>query len=179
MRAVVLEVAERTIAERHRLGQDKRDEMWKGVLHMVPPASQRHQDLEAELLLSLAEPARRRGLRVTTDTGVFAADDDYRVPDLVVFGRSATSERGIESAPRLVVEIRSPGDEFSEKVPWYLGRGTKEVLIVDRDSLELDLHSAAGGAEPDPDGSVVLEVLGITLAPEGTTLRVGGRLLDL
>ncbi len=179
MRAVVLEVDERTIAERHRLGLDKRDEMWKGVLHMVPPASQRHQDLIRELLIALEQPARHRGWRVNTENGVFGAANDYRVPDLVVFERSATSERGIEGAPRLVVEVRSPGDESYEKLPWYLERGAGAVLIVDRDSLHLDLYTTDGKVEPDADGALWIEVLGIRISPEGDTLRIDGHLLDL
>ena len=36
MRAVLLEVPEAMLDERRRLGHDGRDEMWDGVLHMVP-----------------------------------------------------------------------------------------------------------------------------------------------
>jgi Uma2 family endonuclease len=179
MRAVVLEVDERTIAERHRLGQDKRDEMWKGVLHMVPRASHRHQSIATELLLSLAPAAHRHGLRVHFEEGVFASENDYRVPDLVVFEPSAIADRGIDGAPRLVIEIRSPGDESYEKLPWYLARGAGAVLIIDRDSLALDLYTATGKDESEADGSVWLEALDIRISPEGDTLRADDRLLDI
>lgn len=33
----MLEVPEGLLAERARLGHDRFDEMWEGVLHMVPP----------------------------------------------------------------------------------------------------------------------------------------------
>lgn len=37
MRAVLLEVPEGMLAERCQLGLDGRDEVWDGVLYMVPP----------------------------------------------------------------------------------------------------------------------------------------------
>lgn len=167
------------LAERRRLGLDRHDEMWEGVLHMVPPASSRHQQLEAQLVVALETVVRPRGWYVQAEAGVFSADDDYRVPDVVVFGPEARSERGVDGAPVLVVEIRSPGDESHAKVPWYSGRGAAAVLVVDRDSLGLDLHSAAGRVEPDADGGVLLEPLGVRVVPRGGTLSVGGRELRL
>ena len=166
---------EHVIAERRRLGLDNRDEMWKRVLHVVPPPFQRHINIQSELLQALVPAASRRGFRVTQENGMFAATDDYRVPDLVVFDDALTSERGIEGTPVLVVEIRSPGDDTMEKIPWYLERGVGEVLVVDRDSLELELHTAAGITTPGPDGSLLLEALGVRISSDGGTLRVDGR----
>jgi hypothetical protein len=48
--------------ERRRLGQDVRDEMWDGVLHMVPPPGGAHQDygrLGVSLMI-VAHPHDRR-----------------------------------------------------------------------------------------------------------------------
>jgi len=173
----MLEVDERLIVERHRLGLDKRDEMWDGVLHMVPPASRRHQTIEFALGHALQAQAVARGLQVLAETGTFAADDDYKVPDFVVFDEQAASERGIDGAPKLVVEIRSPGDETMDKIPWYLARGTTAVLVVDRDSLELTLFTASGHV--GPGGEVVLPGLDVTLRSDGSTLFVDGEALDL
>jgi Uma2 family endonuclease len=179
MRAIVLEVDERMLAERRRLGLDKWDEMWEGVLHMVPPASERHQGLEAELLVALRPSARRRGWKVRTDTGVFASDNDYRVPDVVVYSREAASQRGVDGAPEIVVEIRSPNDETYEKVPWYLARGARAVLVVDRDVLALQLFTHSPPAEPAGDGPIVLEPLGVEVARSGQTLFVDAEALEL
>ena len=177
MRAVMLEVDERLIAERHRLGLDKRDEMWEGVLHMVPPASRRHQTIEFRLAKALDESVRARGLQILAGTGAFAADDDYKVPDIVVFDEEAASERGVDGAPKLVIEIRSPGDETMDKVPWYLAQGAGAVLVVDRDSLELTLVTASGQVGPGVE--VVLPGLDVTLRSDGSTLFVDGEALDL
>ena len=179
MRAVLLEVDEKMLAERQRLGHDKWDEMWEGVLHMVPPASERHQSLEAELVVALRPAARRHGWKVTTDTGVFASDDDYRVPDLVVYSKEAASQRGVEGAPELVIEVRSPHDETYEKVPWYLARGAKAVLVIDRDTLALQLYAPHGVVEPGADGSIMLEPLDVRVSQSGATLVVDGQELEL
>lgn len=167
------------IAERHRLGLDRHDEIWEGVLHVVPPASHRHQQLEFELAKALEGAAQRRGWRVLVETGVFAAADDYRVPDVVVFGPEAASERGVDGSPEVVVEIRSPGDESDAKVPWYLARGARAVLVIDRDALGLDLDLPTGRVEPDADGGVLLEALGLRIVPQAGTLEVGGEPLRL
>lgn len=164
VRAVLLEADEAMLAERRRLGLDKKDEMWEGVLHVVPPPYARHQDLETALVEALRPVARRLGYKLTTDTGVFAADDDYRVPDVVVCRPEVRSARGVDGAPELVVEVRSPGDESYEKLPWYLARGAGAVLIIDRDSLAVELYTAEGKVEPGPDGSVLVDPLGLRFA---------------
>lgn len=173
----MLEVDERLIAQRHRLGLDTRDEMWEGVLHMVPPASRRHQMLEAGFVACLLPFVRERGWHLMPEGGVFAADDDYKVPDLVVFDDDAASDRGVDGAAKLVIEIRSPGDETMEKVPWYLARGTAAVLVVDRDSLELTLYTVSG--QVGPGDEVSLPGLDVVVRRQGSTLHVGGQVLEL
>lgn len=178
VRAVVLEVDERQIAERHHLGLDKRDEMWEGVLHMVPPASDRHQAIQGELYAALRPIVRRRGWLLRFEEGIFASEKDYRVPDLVVFPPGSRAERGVVGPPELVVEIRSPGDESYEKRPWYFARGATEVLIIERDGLGLDLQRTGQPVAPDAQGSIVLETLGVTITPFEGTLLVDGAPLE-
>src|SRR5215831_6404963 len=59
MRAVWLQPDEAYLAQRHRLGHDKKDELWDGVLHMVPPASSAHGGLMSRLLVALDPIAKR------------------------------------------------------------------------------------------------------------------------
>jgi Uma2 family endonuclease len=139
----MLEVDPQLLAERARLGLDIRDEMWDGELHMVPPASGPHQRFGTRLAFALIELARARGLEISGETGFFRATKDYRVPDWMVYRPDQASERGAEGA-ELVIEIRSPGDETMVKLPWYLAQGCREVLIIDRDSLAVELHDAEG-----------------------------------
>ena len=45
-----------------------------------------------------------------------------------------------EGAPTVVVEIRSPGDETMEKLPFYAKLGVPEVWIIDRDTRQPELY---------------------------------------
>lgn len=167
MRAVLLEVSESMLAERRRLGLDGHDEMWDGELHMVPPPNERHQSIGSDLLIALAAPARESGLRLSYETGLFVADDDFRVPDLLLTRPDQRTEAGASGA-LLVVEIRSPGDETDAKLPWYAARGVEEVLTVDPSSRRVELFALAGGrlvaATARDDGSVVVSSLAVTLS---------------
>lgn len=57
MRAVLLSVEPEMLDERRRLGLDGRDEMWAGAVHMVPPAGDAQQEVQAELSARGAEGA--------------------------------------------------------------------------------------------------------------------------
>ena len=176
----MLDVPESLLDERRRLGLDVFDEMWEGVLHMVPPPSGEHQCLGSELIAVFVGAAKRRGLVASYETGLFAADDDYRVPDIVVSRPANRSHRGVDDTAELVVELRSAGDESYEKLPWYAARGVTEMLIVDPATRRFELYRNHSGAAvpvaPDDDGGVTLDTLGFRLltvaSGEGPRLRV-------
>jgi Uma2 family endonuclease len=168
MKAVLLEIPEpirRWMDERARLGHDRHDEMWDGVLHMVPPPSSGHQIRESRLIVLLTPEAERRGLQVTVETGLFrpGRDDDYRVPDVLVWSPQHLSERGVEGRTELAVELRSPRDEAWEKLPFFAEMGVPEVLIVEAQGavlLRLDVEAASyQRVEPDADGWLALECI--------------------
>ena len=146
-------------AERRRMGGDRWDEVWEGELHMVPPPSGRHQTFNTELVGALLAIARARGYKAATDIGFFRASDDYRQPDLAFFRPEQMSERGLEAAAELLVEIVSPGDESRKKLPWYAVRDVREVMLIHRDTLAVELYDCASG-EPkrvEPAHSAVLD----------------------
>ena len=136
VRALVLDASD-LAAQRAAAGIDMRDEMWKGVLHMVPAAIDRHQRLEADLLRWLWPYADAAGLVVTTDTGLYLADDDWRVPDLVVASDAHRTARGVELGAEVVIDIRSPGDETLDKIEFHGHAGVSQVVVIDRDTCEL------------------------------------------
>ncbi|HET6953373.1 MAG TPA: Uma2 family endonuclease [Acidimicrobiales bacterium] len=145
MRAVMIEVPPHLLEERRRMGADRWDEMWEGELHMVPPPAERHQSLGARLIEVLGPIARARGLKVAYEIGLFLRDDDYRMPDLAVYRPDQASERGLEAAAELVVELVSPGDESRVKLPWYASLDVREVLLIARDSLCPELYRCDSG----------------------------------
>lgn len=130
------EVPQSFLDERRRHDLDHGDEMWEGELHMAPPPGFGHNRIGSELVAALQHVARRLGLVVTYEAGLWATGEEpesYRVPDVVVVDPGRTSSRGIEDGPGtlLAVEIRSPDDESYLKLPFYGRVGVTELLILD------------------------------------------------
>ncbi len=169
MRAMWLEVPEEFLEERRRLGHDRKDELWEGVLHMVPPGSFVHGSVSDDLVAALTPMARRRGLLVRSgQIGVFDpnAGQSYRIPDVSVARPDQRSERGLEGA-ELVVEVTSPNDESREKFPFYARVGVREIWLVDPVTRETEVHGLRDQHyEPVAfeAGIAISPVLGITLA---------------
>ncbi|MBI2920140.1 MAG: Uma2 family endonuclease [Planctomycetes bacterium] len=172
MKAIVLGVSETELAQRHRLGLDRFDEMWEGVLHMVPAPSPEHARIVDDLLCFVRNlQANRPGGRVAASINVFRRGRegrDYRVPDLSWFAagrQDVFDEVGAIEAPDTVVEVRSPGDETYDKLPFYADIGVREAVVIDRDSKTPEVFRLAGskyvGVAADREGWVVAEALRI------------------
>jgi Uma2 family endonuclease len=158
------------IERRRRLGQDKHDEVWQGDYHMAPYAHPWHGYVEGEIARALGPAAMRRGLVPTGGFNLGEAND-FRVPDAGVH----------ESLPRvlyvptalLVVEVLSPDDESWEKLPFYAGRGVREVLMVDpREATIRCLRVRDDHGWDDVDRS---EVLAVAVADLVAGVRWPGR----
>lgn len=164
----MLEVPESLLEERRRLGLDVFDELWEGVLHMVPPPSEWHQRFGSGLFLALAAVAESRGLIATYETGVYASADDYRVPDLVFASAECRSARGVERGAGVVVEICSPGDESRNKMGFYASVEVAEIWLLEPKTRDFELYELHAGSyraiAPENDGSVRSPQLGVTLA---------------
>jgi Uma2 family endonuclease len=143
MNAVWLEIPESFLEERHRLGHDQRDELWEGVLHMVPPARPRHGVLAYDLLTAIKPIGARLGLRSFPDgAGIYAPDIDplsWRIPDGSLARPEQESDRGLEGAV-LCFEIRSPDDDSYRKLPFYARVGLEEVWIVHPASRAIEIY---------------------------------------
>ena len=137
------------LLERRRLaGADRFDEVWEGVYHMVPGPSHAHGLLEAQLLAFLRAPATDAELQITGQFNLGESEHDFRVPD---GGLHRPGAGGMwHPTAALVIEIVSPGDESSQKLPFYAKHNVDEVLIVDpaeRTVMWLGLRE--GGYRPD------------------------------
>jgi Uma2 family endonuclease len=139
----MLEVPQALLDDRRWKGADRWDEMWEGELHMVPPPSERHQDVSFRLIRVLGPLAAERGLLARFETGLFrpGSDQDHRVPDQLYGRPELRSERGFEGGASLVVEILSPGDETYAKLDWYASVGVGEVLAVDPGTRAVELFA--------------------------------------
>lgn len=174
MKAIMLDVPAALLEERRRTGADRWDEVWEGVLHMVPPPSEKHQRLNADLFIVLAPLARSRGLLPYIETGLFRSEHDYRVPDQMYAEPDQIGERGVEGTAKLVVEITSPGDETYEKLDWYADTGVDTVLVVDPVTRVAEIFVRQDNrmiASTEPVG--VIPALGVEVTTvEGPRLRL-------
>jgi Uma2 family endonuclease len=136
------------LERRARAGLDRLDEVWEGVLHMIPAPGHAHARIAQQLAEVLGPLARASGLEATMhEFNLGESEQDFRVPDGGLH-RPGAAEMWHPSAA-LVVEIVSPGDETWQKLPFYAAHSVDEVLIVD--PAERTIHwlaLAEGGYEP-------------------------------
>jgi Uma2 family endonuclease len=136
------------LERRKHLGQDSKDEVWEGVLHVVPAPAHRHSRLAQQLAELLGPTARAAGLEPTiAQFNLGDSGNDFRVPDGGIH-RPGAAEMWHPTAA-LVLEILSPGDESWEKLPFYAAHHVDEILIVDPDTHRAHwLALTAAGYEP-------------------------------
>jgi Uma2 family endonuclease len=181
MRAVVLEVSEADLASRRRIGLDRWDEVWEGVLHMAPAPTDEHQRIVDELIEFL-RPLLRKSGRGTLRSGINVFDEaspveNYRIPDLTFVAAEHTGimkPDGIRGGgPDAVIEVRSPSDETYDKLPFFAKLGVREVIVIDRDTKVVELFRLAGGqyrpAAADAEGGRPSDALEVCFSetPEG------------
>ena len=118
---------ERLLEERRQSGADRRDEVWDGILHVIPPPSVEHERLAHGLHVLLDPHASAAHLVVVGTVGI-GTEDNYRVPDLAVLRPDYAPQWNHTAA--IVVEIASPRDDTWEKLPFYAAHQVNEVVIV-------------------------------------------------
>jgi hypothetical protein len=73
---------EEVLERRRRAGLDRLDEVWEGVLHMVPAPSGQHAYVSQQLAEILSGAARHAGLVTTmAEFNLGESEQDFRVPD--------------------------------------------------------------------------------------------------
>lgn len=170
MRAVLVHVTDRELADRRSKGLDRWDEMWDGVLHMTPAPNLEHQEMVAALIEFLRPYFRTSGRgRLAAGINVFGTEGNYRIPDLtfVAAGREhILHQDGVRGeGPDAVIEIRSPDDETYDKFPFYASLGVREVVVIDRDTKRPELYRLAGSQyvalQEDAEGSLRSEAMNV------------------
>jgi Uma2 family endonuclease len=134
MRTLVLDSStagfDELVERRRRSGLDRLDEVWSGVLHMIPAPSLAHARIAQQLAELLGPLARAAGLESAMhEFNLGDSEQDFRVPDGALHRPGAIGTWLPTAA--LVVEIVSPSDETWEKLPFYAAHEVDEVLIVD------------------------------------------------
>jgi Uma2 family endonuclease len=185
LKAVMPSVPEWILEERRKTGADWRDEMWEGVLHMAPEASPEHDDINGDAFFFLKLHLGRR-FKVLLPTNLSPPDPpggwtrNFRIPDIMIARLSPTFVRHAshyEGTPDVVVEVRSPGDESEEKLPFYAVLGVMEAWLIDRDTKEprvLALMEEGSYVQrpAGPDGWIRSEVTGVEMRARGGKLEL-------
>ncbi len=148
MRTVVLDPhapgLEALLESRRVSGLHRLDEVWEGVLHMVPAPSGAHAYIAQQLAVLLDGPARAAGLvPAMHEINLGSSEEDYRVPDGCLH-REIPRETWFPTAA-LAVEIVSPGDESWQKLPFYAAHEVDELLIVDPEERAVHWLGLNGG----------------------------------
>lgn len=144
------------LAARRRWGADRRDEVWKGVLHMNPPPSHEHQMIAQQLAVLLHPLAAAAGLQALVQAFALGDSDDYRVPD---GGLHRSGARGVwHPTAALVIEIVSPGDESFGKLDFYAAHDVDEVLIIDPQTREISWLALSGDGYRPTDRSRLIKL---------------------
>lgn len=121
---------EALLERRRQAGVDRLDEVWQGVLHMVPGPSLEHARISQHLAVLLDGPAHAAGLMpAMSEFNLGESEHDFRVPD---GGLHRPGAAGVwHATAAMVVEILSPDDESRQKLPFYAEHDVDEVLLVD------------------------------------------------
>lgn len=166
------------LAERRRLGHDLLDEVWDGVLHMVPQPGTTHQGFARDLMWFMRSRVRD-GHQIFYETALYLSSDEsnYRAPDLVVAANAYVAERGVERRAELVVEVLSKNDMSRDKLPFYAECKVKEVWLVDPKTREHEIYVLRGNqyfaATPDRNGTTHAPLFGLDFETiDGPKLRI-------
>lgn len=167
------DVEQEFIRERRAQGLDRWDEVWEGTYIVMPLPNPQHQQLIQRLSRVLAEVVEDPALG-SVFPGCNVSDRNqgwkanFRCPDVAVYLNDNPARRRPahwEGGPDFAIEIVSPGDRSREKLDFYAAVGTRELLIVDRDPLRLELYRQEGPSMPEVEPSAAglsLETLPLT-----------------
>ena len=114
-------------------------EVIDGDLYMTPAPAWIHQRVVSRLFFAIAEHVfrNRLGEIVTAPTGVALDDENGLQPDILFISnerRGIISERGVEGAPDLVVEVLSPSTRARDlgiKLRRYAAAGVPHYWTLD------------------------------------------------
>lgn len=129
----------------------KRYEVLDGRPRLMPSTDPFHQRVSRRLQRQLEDyfEARSLGEVFNAPIDVILSNHDILQPDLVVVARpEQVSNRGIEGAPLLVVEILSPssfGTDKGIKAARYTALGVLHYWIVDPDAQRIECFRSRGG----------------------------------
>jgi Uma2 family endonuclease len=130
--------------------QDVRYELVEGELVAMSPGMLPHNLIRDTLLVILKTFVGPRKLGTVVSEQAFQLSErTVRVPDVALAqaGRQLATDRPIEGAPDLVMEVVSPTNtarEMDQRVSDYFAAGCRRVWVVYPEEREVYIHGLAG-----------------------------------
>ena len=165
-----------TYSEYARLPADRRYEVARGEVIGTPSQSPYHQLVLGAVLGVLYEFAEQIGEVFLGPIDVLFGEGDYLVPDLVWVRRERTgiiSDRGVEGAPDLIVEVASPATADRDrgiKRDRYAHYGVPHYWIVDPHQRHVEVYRML--EDPTAPRVVARESFTWTPIPGGAALEI-------
>jgi Uma2 family endonuclease len=136
-----------------QLPEDKRYELIEGEFFMVPSPSYSHQTISANLFRILDSYVRTRELGEVryAPLDVVLSEENVLQPDILFISKERLdiiTERNIQGAPDLVIEILSPTTAERDKglkQKLYAKFGVREYWLVDPDKKAIEVMSFGEG----------------------------------
>jgi len=129
-----------TLEQYEALPEEKRAEVFEGIVYDMASPSQIHQMLLTELLVILRNHSKGKG----SNCSVFPAPFDVKLSDkpltivqpdiMVICDKDKLDGKKCNGAPDFIIEIVSPGnpaDDYIRKLYYYKYYGVREYWIVD------------------------------------------------
>lgn len=140
MPALQPQVTSITLEQYEALPEDKRAEVFDGVVYDMASPSQIHRTLLTELLVIIRNYIKSKG----GNCSVFPAPFDVKLSDkpltivqpdiMVICDKDKLDGKRCNGAPDFIIEIVSPGnpaDDYIRKLYYYKNAGVCEYWIVD------------------------------------------------
>jgi Uma2 family endonuclease len=125
--------------------EDESCQLVNGKLYMTPAPNPNHQTTIGELYTFIKKQSS--GKIFFSPIDVFLDDKNIFQPDLLFINeenKGIISDRGIEGAPDLIVEVLSPSNAYLDrniKKEIYFEKGVKEYWIVDLANQTLEIYT--------------------------------------
>lgn len=137
---------ERYTYDDYKTWKDSEDwELLNGVAYaMSPSLTTRHQRISKKIAFEIESYLKGKTCEVFYELDAVLSKDDIAKPDImVVCDKSKITEKNIQGAPDLVVEILSPSTSRRDKktkLEIYRKSGVKEYWIVDPYNYLIDVY---------------------------------------
>ncbi len=142
-----------TVKDYEALPEGSPYQLIEGELVLSPASSPWHQEVLKKIFIKFFEAVEKkgRGKVLFSPVDVYLDEENAFQPDLVVLlkeSRDRLTEKGIEGAPDVVVEVLSPSTAYYDlrkKKEVYERKGVKEYWIVDPEMEEVEVYINEGG----------------------------------